>query len=192
MHKIVPYRVMTLSRGPFQLRAGTSVDTVVNSQTEADYALAQLLAQSGGNPFDSAQGGSAPGELDLGEGPASDVAFDLGQGIKLNFQDADISALVALVAKVTGENFIVDPRVKGKVTLVSGRPVPVDTLYDIFLSVLGTYNFAALPSGGFTKIIPANLVKQNPTPTITEAEGELPRNEQEITYIVTLGSCFSE
>ncbi|MCP3953140.1 MAG: hypothetical protein GY697_13120, partial [Desulfobacterales bacterium] len=153
-------------------------------QVEADNALAQLLAQSGGNPFDSAQGGREPGDIEFGGGQASGATFDPAQGIKLNFQDADISALVALVAKVTGENFIVDPRVKGKVTLVSGSSVPVDTLYDIFLSVLGTYNFAALPSGGFTKIIPANLVKQNPTPTITE--GELPFNEQEITYIVTL------
>ncbi len=162
----------------------SSMSTAVNPQIEADNALAQLLAQSGGNPFDSAQGASESDNLEPGDGQASGVTFDPGQGIKLNFQDADISALVALVAKVTGENFIVDPRVKGKVTLVSGSSVPVDTLYDIFLSVLGTYNFAALPSGGFTKIIPANLVKQNPTPTITE--GELPTNEQEITYIVTL------
>jgi len=153
-----------------------------DSQDEADSVLTRLLAQSGSNPFDSVQKG---GSLDpLGDGDSAGIKLDSEQGIKLNFQDADISALVALVAKVTGENFIVDPRVKGKVTLVSGSSVPVDTLYDIFLSVLATYNFAALPSGGFTKIIPANLVKQNPTPTITE--GELPRNEQEITYIVTL------
>lgn len=146
---------------------------------EADLALQNLVAQSGSNPFDTlTEQGLVSGDDDSG------VVFDPSQGIKLNFQDADISALVALVAKVTGQNFIVDPRVKGKVTLVSGSSVPVDTLYDIFLSVLGTYNFAALPSGDFTKIIPANLVKQNPTPTITE--GELPTNEQEITYIVTL------
>ncbi|MCP4008690.1 MAG: type II secretion system secretin GspD [Proteobacteria bacterium] len=173
-----------VSSAPDSMTQNSSMATTVNSQVEADNALAQLLAQSGGNPFDSTQGDREPGDLEPGGGQASGVTFDPAQGIKLNFQDADISALVALVAKVTGENFIVDPRVKGKVTLVSGSSVPVDTLYDIFLSVLGTYNFAALPSGGFTKIIPANLVKQNPTPTITE--GELPVNEQEITYIVTL------
>ncbi len=152
------------------------------TQHDAAPELTQLLAQSGTNPFDTVQnseGASLPEATD-----SQGLELDSEQGIKLNFQDADISALVALVAKVTGQNFIVDPRVKGKVTLVSGSNVPVDTLYDIFLSVLATYNFAALPSGGFTKIIPANLVKQNPTPTITE--GELPVNEQEITYIVTL------
>ena len=163
----------------------TQNSTTANSlspQDEADAALAHLLAQSGSNPFDAVQKSNV---LNLSEAQdPQDIDLGSEQGIKLNFQDADISALVALVAKVTGENFIVDPRVKGKVTLVSGSSVPVDTLYDIFLSVLETYNFAALPSGGFTKIIPANLVKQNPTPTITE--GELPKNEQEITYIVTL------
>ncbi len=153
-----------------------------DAQLETDPPLEQLLAQSGSNPFDSVRGGGETAAVEIGGSQA--LALDSEQGIKLNFQDADISALVALVAKVTGRNFIVDPRVKGKVTLVSGSSVPVDTLYDIFLSVLATYNFAALPSGGFTKIIPANLVKQNPTPTITE--GELPFNEQEITYIVTL------
>jgi general secretion pathway protein D len=162
----------------------SSAASAFDSQTSAAQFPGQLVTQSGDNPFNTLDGNTLA-ELGVIENKESrDVVFDPDQGIKLNFQDADIAALVALVAKVTGENFIVDPRVKGKVTLVSGSAVPVDTLYDIFLSVLGTYNFAALPSGGFTKIIPANLVKQNPTPTITE--GELPTNEQEITYIVTL------
>lgn len=162
----------------------SSAVSAFDSQTSAAQSPGQLVTQSGDNPFNTLDGNTLA-ELGVIENKESrDVVFDPDQGIKLNFQDADIAALVALVAKVTGENFIVDPRVKGKVTLVSGSAVPVDTLYDIFLSVLGTYNFAALPSGGFTKIIPANLVKQNPTPTITE--GELPTNEQEITYIVTL------
>ena len=151
-------------------------------ELDADRVLRNLLVQSNNNPFDTSSASDQGGVIIDGSGQVLD--FDPNQGITLNFQDADISALVALVAKVTGQNFIVDPRVKGKVTLVSGSPVPVDTLYDIFLSVLATYNFAALPSGNLTKIIPANLVKQNPTPTITE--GELPKNEQEITYIVTL------
>lgn len=149
------------------------------AELDADQALRNLLVQSNTNPFNTTEQGGV-----IIDGKDQKLDFDPEEGITLNFQDADISALVALVAKVTGKNFIVDPRVKGKVTLVSGSPVAVETLYDIFLSVLSTYNFAALPSGNLTKIIPANLVKQNPTPTITD--GEIPTNEQEITYIVTL------
>ena len=163
-------------------------DLIVDSASLADPVAAEfnversfenLLAQSNSNPF-----GSNGNGIGNGNGENQNAIVETEEGITLNFQDADISALVALVAKVTGRNFIVDPRVKGKVTLVSGSAVPPDTLYDIFLSVLATYNFAALPSGNLTKILPANLVKQNPTPTVTE--GELPTNEQEITYIVTL------
>lgn len=154
-------------------------DPLIQSDLQDEEALQQLIVQSDANPF-----GSPAPSLPAGGAENEEGIIESGQGITLNFQDTDIAGLVTLVAKVTGRNFIVDPRVKGKVTLVSGSPIPVDTLYDIFLSVLATYNFAALPSGNLTKIIPANLVKQNPTPTITE--GELPENEQEITYIVTL------
>jgi len=159
---------------------------LINPDTELDPGLEALLAQSNPNPFGGADSTNRRGLPAAGDGDNadSDAVIDGQQGITLNFQDTDIAGLVTLVAKVTGKNFIVDPRVKGKVTLVSGSPIPIETLYDIFLSVLATYNFAALPSGNLTKIIPANLVKQNPTPTITD--GELPTNEQEITYIVTL------
>lgn len=155
-----------------------STDTP-DSASQADQTLQELIAQSDTNPF----GTSTQSLPEVGV-ENDESMIETEQGITLNFQDTDIAGLVTLVAKVTGRNFIVDPRVKGKVTLVSGSPIRVETLYDIFLSVLATYNFAALPSGDLIKIIPANLVKQNPTPTITE--GELPRNEQEITYIVTL------
>jgi general secretion pathway protein D len=95
--------------------------------------------------------------------PAATAASDR---ITLNFQDADINALISTISQLTGRNFIVDPRVKGKVTLISGHPLTVDEVYDVFLSVLDVHNFAAVDSeDGVTKIIPISLVKQNPTPT---------------------------
>ena len=87
-----------------------------------------------------------------------------GEEITLNFQDVDIRALINTVSEVTGRNFIVDPRVKGKVTLVSGGPLAAAQLYDVFLSVLEVHNFSAIPSGGVVKIVPSNVVKQRPTP----------------------------
>ncbi len=85
--------------------------------------------------------------------------------ITLNFQDADIRALINTVSQLTGRNFIVDPRVKGKVTLVSGEPLGLRQVYDVFLSVLEVHNFAAVETPeGVTKIVPAAIVKQSPTP----------------------------
>ena len=57
------------------------------------------------------------------------------QTVTLNLKDADVRALVSTVADVTGKNFIVDPRVKGKVTVISGGPIQDKELYQLFLSV---------------------------------------------------------
>mgnify|MGYP002278021318 CR=1 FL=1 len=86
--------------------------------------------------------------------------------ITLNFQNADIRALIATVSQLTGKNFIIDPRVKGKVTLISGDKLNINQVYNVFLSVLSVHNFAAVDTGdGVTKIVPVSIVKQSPTPT---------------------------
>ena len=121
-------------------------------------------------------------------GTSEEYVIDPGSGeggedlVTLNFQGADVNALISLVSQVTGKSFIVDPRVKGKVTLVSGTGLPAEKLYDIFLSVLEVSNFAAVPSGEVIKILPKNLVKQHPTPTVQSP----PDNDEQITHIVTL------
>jgi general secretion pathway protein D len=80
--------------------------------------------------------------------------------ITLNLKDADISTLIATVSEVTGKNFIVDARVKGKVTVVSASPMSSDGLYETFLAVLAVNGFAAIPSGDTIKIIPEATAKQ--------------------------------
>ena len=115
---------------------------------------------------------------------------DNGQGagqreqITLNFQQVDIRALINTVSEVTGSNFIVDPRVKGKVTLVSGGPLDADEIYRVFLSVLEVHNFAAVPAGDVIKILPSNIVKQSPTPT--EYEGPVSADDRQITQVLRL------
>ena len=107
-----------------------------------------------------------------------------GEQITLNFQSVDIRALINTVSEVTGLNFIVDPRVKGKVTLVSGGPLDADEIYSVFLSVLEVHNFAAIPSGDVTKIVPTNIVKQSPTPTEYEEPGNA--SDQQLTQVLRL------
>jgi type II secretory pathway component GspD/PulD (secretin) len=55
--------------------------------------------------------------------------------VTLNLKDADIGALISTVAEVTDRNFIVDPRVKGKVTVISTRAMDADEVYQVFLSI---------------------------------------------------------
>ncbi len=99
----------------------------------------------------------------------------------LNFQDADIRGLINSISKLTGRNFIIDPRVRGNFTLVSGTPLDADQIYEVFLSVLDVHNLSAVPSGDVIKIVPSNVVRQQPTPTITNIDG-LNRDEI-VTYI---------
>ena len=74
------------------------------------------------------------------------------QDVTLNLKDADITALINTVAEVTGRNFVVDPRVKGKVTVISSQPMDHSELYEVFLSILDVHGFAAIPAGQVTSI----------------------------------------
>lgn len=74
--------------------------------------------------------------------------------VTLNLKDAEINTLISTVSEVTGKNFIVDPRVKGKVTVISAAPMDQQAVYETFLAVLQVQGFAAVPAGDAIKIIP--------------------------------------
>ena len=78
----------------------------------------------------------------------------------INLRDADIRAFISSVADITGTNFVVDPRVKGNVTVISSAPTDAKALYDVFLSILKVHGFAAIPSGDVVKIVPDATAKQ--------------------------------
>lgn len=79
---------------------------------------------------------------------------------KINLKDADISALVSEMAEITGKNFVVDPRVKGTVTVVSSRAMTSAELYELFQSVLSINGFAAIGNGPVVKILPDTNARQ--------------------------------
>ncbi|MBA2650072.1 MAG: GspD family T2SS secretin variant LspD [Legionella sp.] len=71
-----------------------------------------------------------------------------------NLRNADIHAVIAEVSRVTGKNFAVDPRVQGKISIISSTPLSNQELYQVFLSVLQVNGYAAIPTGEIIKIIP--------------------------------------
>ncbi|HHC72817.1 MAG TPA: type II secretion system protein GspD [Thiotrichales bacterium] len=102
--------------------------------------------------------------------------------VTLNLKGADIEALINLVSQVTGRNFVIDPRVKAQVTVVSSHPIEKDQLYEIFLSVLEVHGFTAVASGDIVKILPDVKAKQNAVP-LTD---ELPPGDTVITQVIRL------
>jgi len=82
----------------------------------------------------------------------------------LNLKNADIHSLIQTVSRQSGRNFVVDPRVKARVTVISARPLSADELYETFLSVLQVHGYSAVPGKDLIKIVPDVNAKQGPVP----------------------------
>lgn len=88
-------------------------------------------------------------------GPAPAQANPLGdQPVQLNFVDADIQAVVRGLSRATGRQFLVDPRVKGQLTLVSEGEVPASKAYGMLLSALRMQGFSVVDVGGVAQVVP--------------------------------------
>lgn len=83
-----------------------------------------------------------------------------------NFNDSDIRTVINQVSKQVGKNFIIDPRVKGKVSLISSHPLSPDELYQMFLSMLQVNGYTTVSQGPIIKIIPESEVRGAPTPVL--------------------------
>lgn len=81
----------------------------------------------------------------------------------LNWKDADIRQVVEAVSAVTGKNIILDPRVTGRVTLLSPTPLGPDQLYEAFLSILQVHGYVAIESENLVKVVPDATARQLPT-----------------------------
>src|SRR5258706_270322 len=85
-----------------------------------------------------------------------------GPTITPNYKDADLSQIIQAVAEVTGKNFIIDPRVNAKDTMLSATPMSPAAFYEAFLSVLQVYGYVAVPAGKVIKIVPNTDARQLP------------------------------
>jgi general secretion pathway protein D len=91
------------------------------------------------------------------------LAFGQGQPtITPNYKDADLGQIVEAVSEITGKNFIVDPRVRAQVTMLSHTPMTPDAFYQAFLAILQVHGFVAVPAGKVIKIIPDANARQVP------------------------------
>ena len=75
--------------------------------------------------------------------------------VSIDFNNVDINVFVRFISKITGANFVIDKRVKGKVSIISPTKVSIKEAYKIFESVLEINGFALVKAGGIIKIIPS-------------------------------------
>ncbi len=78
------------------------------------------------------------------------------------FRDADLTQIIEAVSQITGKTFIVDPRVRAQVTILSSTPMSPEAFYETFLSILQVHGFVAVPAGNSIKIIPDANARQLP------------------------------
>ena len=77
------------------------------------------------------------------------------QEYTVNLKDTDIQEFIKFVADITGTTMVVDPNVKGKVRVISSKPVTQPELYDLFLSVLDVQGYTAVRSGQVIRVVPS-------------------------------------
>ncbi|MDA0827408.1 MAG: type II secretion system protein GspD, partial [Proteobacteria bacterium] len=108
---------------------------------------------------------------------------------KINLKNADIQEFVTQISAITGKSFIIDPRVKGDVTVISNVNMDEESVYQLFLSVLQVHGFAAVSAGSAIKIVQTVLAKQssNPDDFVDDLE-----SEELVTRVITVTNAPSE
>ena len=91
--------------------------------------------------------------------------------VVMDFQDVELPTLIKFISEITGKNFLVDDKVKGKISVISPSKITVDEAYRVFQSVLQVKGFAVVDTGPVVKIIPTKDVKGAGLP-VGEAPGE--------------------
>ena len=100
---------------------------------------------------------------------------------KINMKKADIRTFIEQVSDITGYSFIVDPRVKGEVTVVSNTEMSSSDIFDMFQSVLRIHGYASVKSGNVVKIVPTQGAKQEDLPL---GGGSNLGNEKMVTRVI--------
>lgn len=117
------------------------------------------------------------------EAPTAPAGGD--QLVSIDFNNVDIGVFIKFISDLTKRNFIVDDKVRGRVTVISPGRISVAEAYRVFESVLEVHGFTAVPAGAITKIVPAPEARAKSIKTRLEEESGVP-GDSVITQIIPL------
>ncbi len=106
------------------------------------------------------------------------------QSITPNFKDTDLGQIVEAVSAITRKTFIIDPRVKANVTILSSTPMSPNAFYEVFLAILQVHGFIAVPSGNVIKILPDANARQVPANDLPDSVSR--GSDEIVTQVVTV------
>ncbi len=111
------------------------------------------------------------------------VPHAMAQDFTVNLKDTDIQEFIEFVADVTETTIVVDPSVKGKVKVISSKPVSKAELYDLFLSILDVHGYTAVRSGAVVRVVPNKNARSSPVDVIS---GTSVINDEYVTQVIRL------
>jgi general secretion pathway protein D len=117
--------------------------------------------------------------------PASKINGDSERFISIDFNDVDLSVFIKFISELTSKNFIVDQRVKGKVTIISPSKISVKEAYKVFESVLEVHGYTTVKAGQVIKIIPSPDARSKNIETRLREEASSPA-DRVVTQLVPL------
>lgn len=129
---------------------------------------------------------SKKGNMNFSEANPEDITNENFPNLieSFDYPNADISEVVTAISKLTGKRFIIDPGVRGKISIISPSQITVAEAYKAFLSALAMVKLTVVPSGKFLKIRPIREARQDSIETY--AGNYFPNTDQLITRIVKL------
>ncbi|MFO7568442.1 MAG: type II secretion system secretin GspD [Smithellaceae bacterium] len=107
------------------------------------------------------------------------------QYVTLDFDNVNIEVFVKFVSELTGKNFIIDDKVRGKVTILSPKKIPLSDVYKVFLSVLEINGFATVPVGDLIKVVPSAVAREKSVET-RSGKGGKDADDRIVTQIIAL------
>ena len=117
--------------------------------------------------------------------------FAAARGVVLNFNEVDISTMVKFISDLTGRNFVLDDRVKGKISVYSPSKLSIEEAYNVFVSVLELKGFTVVQSGKVAKIVPISSAKQSGLTLLKSGEVP-PINENYVAQVNKLENISAQ
>jgi len=176
--------VLMVSSAPPDIPAVSKVNTLP-SEAAPVRSIAEILPPSGSNiAATRPAGGASETNVNL---PALDKPGMADELVSVNFDQVDIRTVLKTIGDITGINFVVDENVHGTVTVMSPTKIRLGEVYRVLESILEVQGYAAVPAGGFVKIVPkADAAKGNLQVRVGSDPSLIPQNDSIVTQIIPL------
>ena len=119
------------------------------------------------------------------------AAAQMGRYVTLDFDNVDIRVLIKFVSELTGQNFLLDERVKGNVTVISPRKIAVEEVGKVLESVLEIYGFTTVPAGEVIKVVPSVEARGKNT-DLRQNQDSMKPDDRMVTQILSLSHANAD